>query len=428
MHKHQAQRRGIMFARAEAPETAKVMAELQRAFEAFKATNDERLAALAKGQADVVTSDKLTKINAEIDRLQTALDDANRAIAAQRTGGANVDGDNVTPEVRAARREHRAAFESFFRRGENQHALNDLSVKAALQVGVNPDGGYTAPVEMDTAITRVLMNVSAMRSLATVRTISAQAFKKLVNVGGATSGWVGETTSRTETNTPSLRALEFPAMELYANPAATQQLLDDSFVNIEQWLADEVATEFAEEEGAAFISGAGVNSPRGILGYTPAADASYAWGNPGYIATGTSANFDATNPADAILDLIYALKKGYRQNATFLMNRKTLAAVRKLKDGDGFYLWQPSAQAGQPSSLMGYPVEDDDNMTDIAANSYSIAFADFARAYVIVDRTGTRVQRDPYTNKPFVMFYTTKRVGGGIQNFEAIKLLKFGTS
>lgn len=428
MKRAQAPRRGILFARAESTDATRILAQLQQAFEAFKAERDAEIKDITKGLSDVVRAEKVDRINADITRLQNALDDINRALAAQHTSGADVGGDNLTPEVRAARRMHSAAFEAFFRRGQSEHVLNDLSVKAALQVGVNPDGGYTAPVEMDTAITRVLMNVSAMRSLATVRPISAQAFKKLVNVGGATSGWVGETSSRTETNTPTLRALEFPAMELYANPAATQQLLDDSFVNIEQWLADEVATEFAEEEGAAFISGAGVNSPRGILGYTPVADASYAWGSVGYIATGTSANFDATNPADAILDLVYALKKGYRQNATFLMNRKTLAATRKLKDGDGFYLWQPSAQAGQPATLFGYPVEDDDNMTDIAANSYSIAFADFARAYIIVDRFGTRVQRDPYTNKPFVHFYTTKRVGGGIQNFEAIKLLKFGTS
>lgn len=187
---------------------------------------------------------------------------------------------------------------------------------------------------------------------------------------------------------------------------------------------------FAEKEGLAFFSGDGVNSPRGISSYTMIADASYAWGKVGFKTSGVAAALsDSThNGADAITDLVYALKQGYRTNGRFLMNRTTQAAVRKLKSKtEELYLWQPSIQAGQPPTLLGYPVVDDDNVSDIGANAFPIWFGDFKRAYLIVDRAGIRVLRDPYTNKPYVHFYTTKRVGGGIQNFEALKALKIST-
>jgi HK97 family phage major capsid protein len=203
--------------------------------------------------------------------------------------------------------------------------------------------------------------------------------------------------------------------------------LNDSFVNLEAWLADEVATEFAEEEGAAFINGNGVNKPRGILGYTAVANASYAWGSLGYIASGTT-GLQTTDAPNQFIDTAYAIKQGYRANATWLMNRTTAGAVRKLKDGDGVLMWQPSSQLGQPATLLGFPVVDDDNMPAVADGAFPIAFGDFRRGYLVVDRAGITLLRDPYTNKPFVMFYLTKRVGGGVQNFEAIKLLKTAAS
>jgi HK97 family phage major capsid protein len=217
-------------------------------------------------------------------------------------------------------------------------------------------------------------------------------------------------------------------MELYAMPAATQVLLDDAQVDTEAWLASEVQTVFAEQESTAFVTGNGTNKPKGFLSYTNVADGSFSWGNIGYVATGVSAGFAASNPADNLLDLAYAPKQAYRANGSWVMNRKTESTIRKFKDTTRNYIWQPGTVAGAPATLFGYPVVESEDMPDIAANSYSVAFGDFARGYLIVDRAGIRVLRDPFTAKPYILFYTTKRVGGGVQNFEAIKLLKFGTS
>jgi HK97 family phage major capsid protein len=217
-------------------------------------------------------------------------------------------------------------------------------------------------------------------------------------------------------------------MELYAMPAATATLLEDSAVNLDQWLAGEVDQVFAEQEGLAFVSGDGVNKPKGFLAVTTVVNASWAWGNIGYIASGVAGAFPASNPSDVLVDLIYALRAGYRQNATFMMNRKTQSTVRKFKDTTGNYLWQPPAAPGNRSNLIGFPLVDAEEMPDVAANSLSIAFGDFRRGYLIVDRAGVRVIRDPFTAKPYILFYTTKRVGGGVQDFDAIKLLKFAVS
>ena len=209
-------------------------------------------------------------------------------------------------------------------------------------------------------------------------------------------------------------------------PAATSSLFDDSAVNIDEWLAEEVRLAFAEQEGTAFVTGDGTNKPKGFLAYTKVDNASWTWGDIGFVKTGIDAAFPASDPGDALIDLMYAVKSGYRANAHFVMNRATQSVVRKLKDGDGTYLWQPAATPGDAPILMGFPVAESEDMPDIASNSYSIAFGDFSRGYLIVDRVGIRVLRDPYSAKPYVLFYTTKRVGGGVQDFEAIKLLKFG--
>jgi HK97 family phage major capsid protein len=208
-------------------------------------------------------------------------------------------------------------------------------------------------------------------------------------------------------------------------PAATQMLLDDAVVD--QWIAEEVETAFAEQESAAFVSGDGVNKPRGFLASPTVANASWSWGNLGYLATGGPA-FPATNPSDILVELVYALRAGYRQNAAFVMNRKTQGLVRRFKDTNGAYLWQPPASAGAPATLMGFPVVEAEDMPDVAANALAVAFGDFRRGYLVVDRAGVRVLRDPYSAKPYVLFYTTKRVGGGVQDFDAIKLLKFAAS
>ncbi|WP_417480137.1 phage major capsid protein, partial [Maricaulis maris] len=219
-----------------------------------------------------------------------------------------------------------------------------------------------------------------------------------------------------------------PAAELYAMPAATQQLLDDAMVDVEDWLAEEVRDVFAAQESAAFVSGDGINKPRGLLDYTAVAEGTQAWGELGYVATGTAGGFDATDPADALIDLIYAPRTAYRAKGRFLMNRQTVSAVRRFKDADGNYLWQPALGEGATSTLLGYPVTEAEDMPDIGTDSASIAFGDFARGYLVLDRQGVEVLRDPFSAKPYVLFYTTKRVGGGVQDFEAIKLLKFGVS
>lgn len=258
--------------------------------------------------------------------------------------------------------------------------------------------------------------------------VSSAVLKKPFALTGPASGWVSETASRPQTTSPTLAELSFQTMELYAMPAATQMLLDDSVVNLDEWIAAEVEQAFATQEGVAFVTGDGVNKPKGFLAYTTVDEASWTWGNLGYVATGVSGALPASNPSDKLVDLVYALKAGYRQNGAWMMNRKTQGAVRKLKDADGNYLWQPPAQAGAQVALMGFPLHECEDMPDPAANSLSIAFGDFARGYLIVDRVGVRVLRDPFSSKPYVLFYVTKRVGGGVQNFDAIKLLKYGVS
>ena len=251
--------------------------------------------------------------------------------------------------------------------------------------------------------------------------------KKPFSITGPAVGWVAETAARPQTATATLAELQFPTMELYAMPAATASLLDDTVVDLDQWIPSEVEAAFAEQEGTAFVTGNGTNKPKGFLDYTKVAEASWGWGKIGYIVTGVSGALPASNPSDVLIDLVYALKAGYRQNANWVMNRKTQAAIRKLKDADGNYLWQPPAAAGQRAMLMGFPLVEAEDMPDAGANTTPIAFGDFARGYLVVDRTGVRVLRDPYSAKPYVLFYTTKRVGGGVQDFDAIKLLKYGT-
>ena len=417
--------RGAVRVRAETSDANAIVTELNKAFAAFKTEHQAELEGINAKFADVVQAEKVERINAEIGKLQTALDDTNAQLAAARLGGAG-DGPAVSTEAR----DHARAFNQFFRRG-TEEGLRELEMKAALRTDSDPDGGYVVPDQMEQTIDRVLGSVSAMRSIASVMSVSAASYKKLVNQGGAGAGWVGERQARPETATPTLAELSFPAMEIYANPAATQTLLDDARVDIAAWLAEEVSTAFAEAEGAAFISGDGVNQPRGLLSYGTVANASQSWGKIGYTASGVAAALtdSSHNGVDALIDLIYSIKQGYRQNARFLMNKSLQATVRKLKSKtEELYLWQPPVQAGQPATLLGYPITDDDNMPDIGAGTFPVAFGDFRRGYLIVDRFGVRVLRDPYTNKPYVHFYTTKRVGGGVQNFEAIKLLKIAAS
>ena len=400
-------------------ETKVAFGDFMQAFEAFKDANDERLGQIEKRMgADVVTAEKVERINRAIDDTKSRLDEL--TLKARRP---RLSGDT---DVGPAQRDHNRAFESYVRKGETQ-GLFDLEAKT-LSVGSSPDGGYLVPFETETEIARKLAAASPMRAISGIRQVSASTYKKPFSTTGFSAGWVGETAARTETSSSTLAELQFPAMELYAMPAATQTLLDDSAVNLDQWISEEVQQAFADQESTAFVTGNGTNKPRGFLNYTQVADASWSWGNLGYLATGTAAAFPASNPSDKLIDLIYTLKSGYRQNATWLTNRKTQGAIRKFKDVDGNYLWQPAARADGKATLLGFPVTESEDMPDIATDTFALAFGDFSRGYLIVDRIGVRVLRDPYSAKPYVLFYTTKRVGGGVQNFEAIKLMKFGVS
>ncbi len=391
---------------------------LMRAFEEFKAANDARLAALEKGRGDVLLEDK-------VDRIDRALSEQKSLIER-----AALNGRRPALGADPVQSEHKSAWNSYLRRGDIA-ALTQFESKALSVVGDptpgGQDGGYVAPPELDRMIETRLRQVSPMRAIATVRTTGANVFKKPISLTAAGTGWVAETGARTQTSTPTLALMEFPTAELYANLAATQTLLDDSFVNLEDWIAAEVEEAFAGQERAAFVNGDGDNQPRGFLDYDLVAEASHVWGKIGYVATGVEGAFAASDPVDDLIDLIYTPKPQFRQNGRFAMNRKTVAAVRKLKDADDRYIWEPNEAGG--STLLGYPISEIEDMPDYTTtDAPAIAFGDFARGYLIVDRAGVRVLRDPYSAKPYVLFYVTKRVGGGVQNFDAIKALKFGES
>ena len=404
------------------PGARAAMHEMMAAFEAFKGANDARLDEIEKkAAADPLLEAKVARIDQAVGAAQARLD---RVVSEGRR-------PELAPSVPAVGRatspyegeETKAAFDGYLKTGNS----NGLELKAGLSLAAD-SGGYVVPPETERAIDRRLMAGSPMREIATVRTIGAGVFRKPVSTAGVTAGWVAETAPRPETDPATLALLEFPAADLYASPAATQSLLDDAMINLDEWLAAEVEDAFAAQETTAFVSGDGINKPKGFLSYDIVAEAGHGWGEIGYVASGGAGAFAASNPADRLIDLIYAPKARYRPNGRFVMNRRTVSTVRKFKDADGNYIWQPATRAGETASLLGYPVTEIETMPDIAADSAAIAFGDFQRGYLIVDRAGVRVLRDPYSAKPYVLFYTTKRVGGGVQNFDAIKVMKFAVS
>ena len=292
------------------------------------------------------------------------------------------------------------------------------------------DGGYAVPKEIDERIDRTLKAISPIRAVASVVRVGTAGYRKLVTTGGVASGWVAETDARAETATPAFQEIA-PAMgELYANPAASQAMLDDAAFDVEEWLGQEIATEFARAEGAAFVAGNGVNKPKGILSYpvSDAGDAARPFGTLQYLASGAAGAFAAGTAPDRLIDLVQSLRAPYRQNACWVMSAGTLAAIRKLKTADGQFLWAPGLAEGQADRLLGYPVIESGDMPEMAANSLAIAFGDFRAGYLVAERAETAILRDPFSHKPFVHFYAVKRVGGGVANSEAIKLMKFAAN
>lgn len=343
---------------------------------------------------------------------------------------ANRQGFGFTPSAGSTDIEaHRKAFHAFARKG-NDNGLAGLEIKAGLSVGSDPDGGYAVPVVIDSEVEKLLVNQSPMRRIANVINASSPNYHKLVNKGGTASGWVGETDARPVTATPQLDKLTPYWGELYANPAATQQSLDDVSFDVEAFLTEGIVDEFATQEGEAFISGNGILKPKGLLTYDTAttADATRPFGTLQHVITGDAGGFKSStttvSPADCLINLLYSVRKGYRQGAVWLMNSNTLSVVAKFKDADGLPIWMRGLAEGQPSTLLGYPVEEDENMPDIGGNAFPIAFGNFKRGFTIVDRIGTRVLRDPYSQKPNVTFYATRRVGSFLNNSQAVKLLK----
>jgi len=321
--------------------------------------------------------------------------------------------------------EHMAFVDQYLRKGMTG-GIELKSVSGASDAA----GGYAVPREIDAAIDAALVAISPIRRVANVVKVGSAGYRKLITTGGFQSGWVAETAARPETTTPTFREFVPPTGELYANPAASQAMLDDAAFDVEAWLANEVATEFARAEGAAFVAGNGTSRPKGFTTYTTTneVDSVRAWGSLQYVASGAAGAFAASNPQDRLVDLVQALRAPYRQGAVFAMNSATLAAIRKFKTSDGAFLWQPALAEGRADTLLGYPVIECEDMPDVAANSLSIAFGNFRAGYLIAERSETQIVRDPFTNKPYVHFYAVKRIGGGVVNSEAIKLMKFSAS
>lgn len=406
-----------------AVEVKAAVEELGKAFEDYKATqNHAEMEQKTLGRVDHLLEEKMSRLNTDMSALQSSIDRLQSAANRRDTvAGTTVESGDAM--------EHKQAFYQGYVRKGIEVGLPNLEEKA-LSIGSDSDGGYAVPEVLDNSIDKLLRDVSPIRRVANVVEIGSANYKKLVATSGAASGWVAEGDARAETSSPQFAEIVPPLGELYANPAATQAMLDDSYFNVEQWLAEELADEFGQKEGAAFISGDGINKPKGILSYASDnnVDSARAFGTLQYLATGIEGDFAASDPADALVDLIYALRPVYRAGAVFVMNTNMVATIRKFKDADGQYLWRPGLTDGGPATLMGYPVIEAEDMPDMASDSMSIAFGNFQKGYTITDRKGTRVLRDPYSNKPYVHFYTTKRVGGGVINSEAIKLLKFGLS
>ncbi|HBO5738053.1 TPA: phage major capsid protein [Pseudomonas aeruginosa] len=393
---------------ADIQDVKQVAEELGAKFDEFKQKNDKRVEALEAEKGKLV--EQVETLNEKLGQL----DDMKSALEKELAGMKRPDGTGTK-----AASEHKAAFMQFVRKGIDT-GLGELQAKA-LQIGVDADGGYAVPEELDRNIIELLRDESPMRQVCSQITVGTPDYKRLVNLGGAGSGWVGETAPRPETSTPTLAQINAVMGELYANPQATQTSLDDMFFDAEGWLNSEVGREFSEKEGAAFLLGDGVNKPKGLLAYpfAVAGDKTRPYGTLQRLVSG---NAGALN-GDNLIDLVQAVKAGYRRAGVWMMNNLTVAYVRKLKDSEGNYLWRPGLEVGQPSSLIGYGITENEDMPDIAADANALAFGDFKRAYTIVDRIGTRVLRDPYTNKPYVGFYTTKRVGGMLVDSQAVKVL-----
>ena len=404
------------------------------AFAEYKQANDARLEAIKNGQSTADLDAKLAKMDLAISSLEEQkkqLEEIQKKLA--RPGVLAEEKKGETPE----HAEYRSAFNDWARRPgdlSRQQKLNEaqkaLEAKSTEAITSTPAaGGYALPVIVERAILRLGLDISPMRQLATVRTVGSPSYTELVDTGGAAFEWLGEGDTRNQTDTPDLAEIQPSFGMASAKPQATEESLDDLFFDVEQWLIDSAAEAIAQGEGAAFISGNGTKKPKGFLaGPTPVttADATRAFGTLQYVASGQATALP-TSP-DVFIDLVYSLRAKYRANARWMTNKAVVAAMRKYKDQNDQYLWQPSVQAGQPSTFMGYGIAEAEDMPAVAANAFSAAFGDFKQGYLIADRVGMRMTRDEITTPGRVKFYIRRRVGGCLRNTEAIKLLKVAAS
>ena len=362
-----------------------------------------------------VTTERLNDMQGQMDAIETALG------RSQFPGGSSSRG-NFT----MAAKDHATKFFGWVRKGTSEDELRGLEIQATMTTQDDPNGGFIVPSTLSTELDRVAPDSVAMRRISRVIGGLKGDYKRPFSRGGSTAGWVGEIESRAETSTPELALFQPPWGELYALPKVSQSLLDDAAFSVESWLLDELMIIEEEYEGAAFVNGTGVKQPKGFLQYDTVADASWEWGKLGYVAGGHAT---LLNNADKLFSLQHSLKPAYRRNGIWLMNDTTFETVRKFKDGAGDYIWRPGLSADAPDTLLGKPVEIDDNVADIGADEYPIAFGDFKRGYLIGDHAvGRRLLRDPYTEKPYVKLYQTKKTFGGVINFQAVKLLKISTT
>lgn len=430
-------------------EIKKLIEDQGRAWEEHKATNDAIIKAKAEGKAVADLEAKLATIGADMDKLSDLKAQFEEVmLKMQRPGNGGKADEELASEVKSFNLQMRAHYQSlgkpipaemdmegyksyksaFFKLMAGVQMENlDAAERKAMSAGSDPDGGYLLPHSTVGRMVSKLYEQSTMRQLATVQTIGTDKIEGIVDNDEADAGWVSELGARSDTTTPTVGKWEIQAHEMYAMPKISQKLIDDAATDVEGWLAGKVADKFARVEGAGFTTGNGVGKPRGLFAYPTAAtgDDTRAWGTFEHIITGASGDFHTTK-ADPLQDLIGAFKDRYLQNASFLMRREARTKIRKMKEATSDrYLWEPSLQAGQPDRLLGYAARVDQYVPAIAANSLSVAFGDFKEAYTIVDRIGIRTLRDPYTAKPYVVFYSTKRTGGGAVNFEAVKFLKF---
>ncbi len=394
-------------------------AELAHAFETFKDANDQRLNEIEKKNTnDVVLEEKVNRINSEISKLQDNLSGLKTALA--RPGSA------AQASFGAGDSQHKQAFMRYVTKGAEAE-LHAIQAKG-MSVISDPDGGFMVPSELSERIITRQFDTTPMRQLATVMTVNAEAIEMLRDTNEADALWLNELDTRSDSEAGQLGRVRISVFELYAQPKATQKLLDDAGLNVEEWLTAKIAGRFARKENAAFVNGDGVTQPRGFTTYTTAAtaDDSRAWGTLEHYGTGSAGAFAASNPGDALIALMHRLRAGYLPKAAWIMPRAVAELIRKFKESTtNAYIWQPGLAAGAPSTLLGFPVYLGEDMPALSSGSLSVAFGNFAEGYTIVDRVGLRILRDPYTAVPFVKFSCSKRVGGDVTNFEAIKLLKF---